>query len=175
MTTITISGLPGSGKSTVAELLQKELGLEYIYSGKIFRDMAVKYNMDLDEFGRFCEKNKEIDKKLDEYQLNIIKKGNVIVEGRISGWLAYRYNILCLKIFLQADLDTRVKRIINRETGDFEKRKSEILERERSEEVRYKKYYDIDINDTSIYDLLIDTSYKSPKEILNIIVNNLNK
>jgi cytidylate kinase len=80
-----------------------------------------------------------------------------------------------MKIFLQADLDTRVKRIINRETGDFEKRKGEILERERSEEIRYKKYYEINLNDTSIYDLVIDTSDKNPKEIVNIILNNLNR
>jgi predicted cytidylate kinase len=175
MTTITISGLPGSGKSTIAELLQKKLGLRYVYSGSIFRELAKKYKMSLDDFGRYCEDNKEIDEELDEYQLNILGLGNVIVEGRISGWLAYRNNISSLKIFLQADLETRTKRIIKRENGDIEKRKKEIIERERSETTRYKKYYNINLEDTSIYDLIIDTSKLNPNQIVEIIINNLEK
>jgi cytidylate kinase len=34
---ITISGLPGSGKTTVARLVACELGLEHVYAGEIFR------------------------------------------------------------------------------------------------------------------------------------------
>lgn len=173
MTTITISGLPGSGKSTVAQLLEKELKLNYIYSGSIFREMAKKYKMNLIEFGKYCENNKEVDEELDNYQLDILKKGDIILEGRISGWIASRNNISSIKVFLEADLETRVNRIINREEGDFEKRKDEILKREKSEATRYKNYYDIDINDTSIYDLIIDTSDKTPEEIVKIIVENL--
>jgi predicted cytidylate kinase len=175
MTTITISGLPGSGKSTVAEILKKKLNLDYIYSGNIFRKMAIKYNMNLDEFGKYCEKNKNVDEELDKYQLEMIQKGNIIVEGRISGWLAYRNNIPSMKIFLQADLETRAGRIIKREKGDFEKRKKEILERERSESNRYNKYYNINLDDISIYDLVINTSDKLPEEIVKIILDNLKK
>ena len=40
MVTITISGTPGSGKSTVAKLLEGKLGVKYIYSGMIFRELA---------------------------------------------------------------------------------------------------------------------------------------
>jgi cytidylate kinase len=36
MVTITISGTPGSGKTTVGTLLAKRLGLRYIYSGLLF-------------------------------------------------------------------------------------------------------------------------------------------
>lgn len=173
MTVITVSGKPGSGKSTIAELLHKKLGISYVYSGMIFRDTAKKYNMNLDEFGKFCEKNNKIDKELDKKQINILKKGNVILEGRLAGWLAYHNNIPSFKIFINADLKTRVNRIINRENGDIEKRKKEIIERERSEFVRYKKYYNINLDDTSIYDLVIDSTKKSPEEIINIILEKL--
>ncbi len=173
MITVTISGFPGSGKTTAGKLLAEKLGLKYVYSGQIFRESAEKHNMSLEEFGSYCEKHEEIDKQLDDYQLEIIRKGNVIVEGRIAGWLAYFNKIDAIKVWLNADIITRVKRIISREKGDFEKKKQEILVREKSEAVRYKKYYNIEVNDTSIYDIIIDTSKKTPEEIINIIAEEI--
>ena len=71
MVTITISGTPGSGKSTVAKILEKKLGIKYIYSGLIFRQLAEEHNMELEKFGKYCEQNSEIDKELDARQLDI--------------------------------------------------------------------------------------------------------
>jgi predicted cytidylate kinase len=173
MTTITISGLPGTGKTTVARLLEKRLGLRYVYSGEIFREMAKKYKMSLEEFSEYCETHREIDEELDQYQLGILREGNVIVEGRISGWLAYRNHIPTVKVLLDAKIDVRASRIVKREQGDVEKRKKEILKREKSEATRYKKYYGIDVRDTSIYDVVIDASEKTPKEIMEIIIEHL--
>lgn len=175
MVSITISGIPGSGKSTVAELLKDKLGLKYVYSGMIFREMAKKYNMSLEEFGKYCEKNSKIDKELDNRQLEILREGDVILEGRLSGWLAHRNKIPAFKVSLVADLDTRAQRIVKREEGSVELRKKEILERERSEFLRYKKYYKIDIKDSSIYDLVIDTGDKTPEDIVDIIIEKLGR
>jgi len=74
MTTITISGTPGSGKSTVADLLEEKTGIKYVYSGMLFRELAEKHKMTLEEFGKYCEENSEIDKELDDRQLEILKK-----------------------------------------------------------------------------------------------------
>jgi predicted cytidylate kinase len=175
MVTITVSGTPGSGKTTVAKLLAEKLGIKYVYSGDIFRKKAKEYKMSLEEFGKYCEKHSEIDKELDRHQLDIIKKGDVIVEGRIAGWLAYKNKIPTVKVMIDADLETRAGRIVKREKGKTEKRKQEILERERSEATRYKNYYDIDLKDTSIYDIAIDSSHKNPDEIVNIIVEKISK
>jgi cytidylate kinase len=175
MVTITISGTPGSGKTTVAMLLEKALCLKYVYSGMIFRELAKKYKMSLEEFGAYCEDHKEIDIELDEKQIKILKKGNVILEGRLAGWLAYRNNIAAFKVSIDADIDTRAKRIVNREEGDLEKRKKEIIAREKSEEKRYKTYYKIDIKDKSIYDIIIDSSDKTPEEIVDIIIKKLDR
>ncbi len=173
MVTITISGLPGTGKTTIARLLEKHLGLRYVYSGEIFRKLAKKHKMSLEEFGRYCESHREIDEELDQYQLNILRQGNVIVEGRISGWLAYRNHIPAVKVLLQADIGIRAGRIVKREQGDIQKRKQEILRREKSEASRYKNYYGIEISDTSIYDIIIDTGDKTPTEILGSILRYL--
>jgi predicted cytidylate kinase len=173
MTTITISGPPGSGTTTVATLLQKRTGLPYVYAGDIFRSMAQQHHMSLEEFGRYCELHQELDQQLDRNQLGLLKKGNIILEGRISGWIAYRNKISSVKIYLEASLKTRVLRIVKREEGKYLKRKQEIQQRERSEATRYQKYYNIDIKDTSIYDLVIDTAKKTPEEIVNLIVETL--
>lgn len=173
MVVITISGAPGSGKSTIAQLLHEKLKLRYVYSGMIFRETAEKYKMTLEEFGKFCEENSKVDKELDYKQVEILKKDDVIVEGRLAGWLAYRNKIPAFKIMIKADVDTRAKRIVKREQGNVKERKKEIIERERSETDRYKRYYDIDLSDTSIYDLVIDSSDKNSEEVLKIIMEKL--
>ena len=175
MVTITVSGTPGSGKSTVAQLLEEKLGLKYVYSGMIFREIAKKHKMSLEEFGKYCENNSEIDRELDRKQLEILRKGDVILEGRLAGWLAYKNKIPAFKIEVNADLETRAQRIVKRENGTVEQRKKEILDRERSEGLRYKKYYDIDLKDNSIYNIVIDSRDKTPEEIVDIILDKLNQ
>lgn len=175
MVTITISGTPGSGKSTIGKILSERINLRYIYSGEIFRKTAKKYNMSLEEFGRYCEKNKEIDKELDDYQLNILNEGNVIIEGRIAGWLAHFNDIPALKVMLDANIETRAKRIVKREGGNIEQKKYEMINRQKNEALRYKNYYNIDLEDISIYDLVIDSTDKNPEEIAEIIILKINR
>ena len=175
MNSITISGTPGSGKSTVGKLLEEKTNLRYVYSGLIFREISKKYNMSLDEFGKYCESHEDVDKQLDDYQLEILKRGNVILEGRLAGWISYRNDISALKILIDADIDIRAHRIVNREDGEFEKRKKEMIDREKSEAKRYLNYYGIDINDRSIYDIIIDSGNKTPEKIVCIILDKYNK
>lgn len=170
MVTITISGSPGSGKTTVARLLGKKLGMKHVYTGDIFRDMAKKYKMTLQEFGQYCEQHEKVDKELDQHQLEILQQGEVILEGRIAGWIAHLNKIPALKVLIDAELDIRAERIVKREKGDFNKRKQEIVMREKSESTRYKQYYNIDLGDTSIYDLIIDSSYQPPERIVDRIL-----
>ncbi len=174
MVTITISGTPGSGKSTVAQLLHESLNISYIYSGMLFRQSAKEHKMNLEDFGKYCEKNPEVDKELDEKQIELLKKGDILLEGRLAGWLAYKNKIPAIKIAINTDIKTRAERIVKREGGDVAQREKEINERERSENARYKKYYNIDLKDFSIYDLVIDSSDKNPEEIVNIIVEKIN-
>ena len=174
MTIITISGTPGSGKSTVANLLEEKTGIKYIYSGMIFRELAKKYKLSLEEFGKYCEENSKVDKELDDRQLDILKKGDVILEGRLAGWIAYQNKISAIKVMINTDVDTRAERIVKRESGDVELRKKEIIKREKSEIMRYKKYYNIDLKDTSIYDVIVDSKEKTPGEIVDIIIEKIN-
>ncbi len=170
---ITISGLPGTGTTTIAQLLKKELNRPYVYTGDLFRTLAKKHNMSLEEFGIYSETHREVDEQLDKKQLELLQTDEVILEGRIAGWIAYKNKIPAFKILLTADLTTRAQRLVKREGGSVEQRKQEILERERSEKMRYKQYYDIDLEEQSIYDVVIDSSDKPPEKIVQIILSRL--
>ena len=123
MVTITISGTPGRGKSTVGRLLAERLGLRYVNSGIVFREMAQNYQMSLEEFGKYAETHQEVDQQVDDKQRDILSKGDVIVEGRIAGWIAVRNQIPAIKIMIDADVQTRAKRIVKREKGSIKREK----------------------------------------------------
>lgn len=170
---ITISGLPGSGKTTVAEILKGQLGIRYISTGHIFREKAKKAHMNLSNFSDLAEQNPEIDKEIDAAQKEILIQDNIILEGRLAGWIAYRHNFPALKIWLDCNQETRIKRIMNREGDTLEKKRDETRKREKSEKDRYQKMYNIDITNTDIYDLVINTENKKPSEIARIIMDTL--
>ncbi|WP_406670274.1 AAA family ATPase [Methanolobus sp. ZRKC4] len=163
---LTISGLPGSGTTTVSRILSEKHGLEMISAGEVFRSLANEYGMTLAEFGELAESDDSIDLKIDERQKEIANtRDNVILEGRLAGHMANK----ALKIWIKASVDVRVGRIVARESGSFEYKLSETIEREASESVRYKTIYDIDIRDLSIYDLVIDSEKWDQYGIADII------
>lgn len=60
-------------------------------------------------------------------------------------------------MLLKTDLRTRAGRISKRESKLLDDAMQETRIREESEARRYKMYYNIDINDLSAYDLIVDT------------------
>ncbi|MFP4608124.1 MAG: (d)CMP kinase [Candidatus Aenigmatarchaeota archaeon] len=167
---ITISGLPGSGTTTAAERLSEATGMEVLSAGEVFRNMAEKKDMSLEEFSELAEEDDEIDKELDERMVERASPG-MILEGRLTGHLLKMSDKEAYKVWIQAPLKTRVERIAERESyGDLEELKERVLKRERSEEKRYREYYDIDLFDTSFYDEVIDSVKNRPEEIVDKII-----
>ncbi len=167
---VTISGLPGSGTSTACELLQTRLGWHYINSGQTFRQMAKEAGVSLAEWGRRAEADPQIDRAVDERMMQMGRQHQgVILEGRITGWMALEHKLPALKVWLQADLKVRAQRVGNREEEDVGRALEDMEQRQRSEARRYADYYDIDIGDLFIYDLVIDTAQRSPQQIVEQI------
>jgi len=163
---ITISGPPGSGKSTLSKILSVKLGLELVSMGDIFRKCAEDRCMSLEEFGLIAKCNEKIDHEIDEMQKKIAdEKDDIMIEGRLSGFLVDAN----LKVWLKAPLEIRAQRIAKRESKQVEKAMAETSEREECERERYLKYYDIDINDLSVYDIILDSSKWSPEELSGIV------
>ncbi|MCE8423401.1 MAG: AAA family ATPase [Candidatus Methanoperedens sp.] len=162
---ITISGPPGSGKSTLSKILSAKLGMELVSMGDIFRKCAQDRCMSLAEFGIIAKCNEDIDRNLDEAQKKIAEeKDNMILEGRLSGFFVDAD----LKIWLKAPVEVRAQRIAKRENKKLSAAIAETSEREECERERYFKYYNIDIRDLSIYDLVIDSTKWEPEKICEI-------
>lgn len=164
---MTISGLPGSGTTTVAKLLSDELSMELISAGEMFRQIAREKKLQLERFNKLAENSADFDRLIDEKQgEEAMKRENVIVEGRLSGFFVPAAD---LKIWLKAPSEIRARRIAAREGITYEEALSAMKYREHSENRRYEKYYGITLDDLSIYDLVINSSRWSEKYIVEMI------
>ena len=153
---ITVSGPPGSGTTTLAEAMSSRFDLEHVSSGDVFRSMARERDLSLAEFGRVAEQDPEIDREIDERQTEIgHENDDIVLEGRLSGWMVEGAD---LRVWLDAPVEVRAERVAKREGQTPEEARDEIKEREASESKRYKEIHGIDIEDLSIYDIIIDTS-----------------
>ena len=173
MITITIGGPPGSGTTTIAEMLAERLECKYIYTGDIFRELAKKRNMSLSDFGDYAEHHPEIDAELDERQLELARAGNIILEGRVAGWIVWKNHIESFRIWLDATLDVRAERVWKREGKEKETVLWEIKEREDSEHARYQTLYNFDLADMSFYDMIINSGPLTPEQICDRIMTEL--
>ena len=153
---ITVSGLPGSGTTSLARYLSEKHNFELISAGEVFRQMAKEHNMDLPAFGALAKRDPTFDKQIDARQKEIAEsRDNIIVEGRLSGWMVPSAD---LKIWIQAPLECRIRRIQFRdEEKDEETARRTTEERERCEADRYRMYYQIEIHDLSTYHMVLNS------------------
>lgn len=154
---ITVSGPPGSGKSTTAAAVADAFDLEHVSGGDIFRSLADDRGLSLAEFNELAEDDDQIDRDLDRRLREIaIERDGIVLESRLAGWLAEEY--ADFRLWLDAPLEVRARRIAEREEKAVDQARSETEKREESEKIRYEEYYNIDIDDLSIYDLVLNTA-----------------
>ena len=172
---ITLSGLPGSGTSTVAGILSNCTGFKIVSAGDIFREIAEERGLTLKEFGELAASDTAIDQQIDRHQKKIASdaKGagkNMIVEGRLSAWMAEPD----LAVLITAPLDTRAGRILHREGVLMADAIRQVKEREACEAGRYSEYYGIDVDDMGVYDLVINSAKWDQRGVAGIILKALN-
>ena len=141
--------------------------MEVVSAGEMFRQLAADKSLHLEQFSRLAEAKADFDRWIDAKQEEeAMKRENVIVEGRLSGFIIRDAD---LKIWLKAPEEIRARRIAAREHITYETALSGMRVRERSEHTRYMRYYGIDLNDLTTYDLIIDSSRWSKRDIVAII------
>ena len=174
---LTIGGMPGAGKSTIAKMLAEKLSFPRYYMGGIFREMAAKRNMDINEFYKVIAQDPSIDQGVDNYQRRLGQtKDNFILEGRMS----FHFIPHSLKLFFKVDPLIAANRIFDECKGETSRGEnyssldevvSAIKERLNQESERYLSLYGVNHVDESNFDIVIDTSEKSINEVFLEIYN----
>jgi CMP/dCMP kinase len=185
---ITISGTPGSGKSTVAQILAEKLNAQRIYVGAIRRELAREKGMTLEELNEYGlthpETDVDIDQKIAEQARQTAKDSLVIVEGRVQ----FHFLPESFKIFIKVSLKEGARRIWNQIQNAQEKEQrnegevksalemeNDLKNRVENDKKRYKKYYNLDHTDETHYDLVIDTTKMSAEQAVAKILQALPK
>jgi cytidylate kinase len=182
---ITISGTPGSGKTTAANVIAERLKLAHYYMGGIRRKVAKDRGMTIDEFNKLGEKDPSTDKLVDDYLINLGRtEDNFIAEGRTAAHFIPN----SIKIFMDVDLKVGAERILKDLTekgnagvrnesaaASIDEQARLLKHRLESDRRRYMKYYSFDFLDKKLYDLWLDTSHLTPEQVIEQIVSFVKK
>ncbi|MCH8049371.1 cytidylate kinase family protein [Patescibacteria group bacterium] len=168
---ITLSGLPGSGKTTVTKMIAERLNMKWHSMGDLRGKMAKERGMTIDELNKLGMKEAFTDKEIDEYQKNLGQTEDNFV---VDGWMSWHFIPHSLKIFLKIDPDEGARRIFEARKGkgredepeytSLEETKRVLEERVRNSQKRYLKYYEVDYLNPDNYDVIIDTTHMTPEE-----------
>ncbi len=164
---ITIFGLAGTGKSSVGKKLAADLGYQFRSSGDMVRAKAREMGLTLPELQELCEKDPKYDHELDAEMKKFGEENdNFVVESR----LAWHFIPDSVKIKLDCDFDERVRRVAQRDEITFEAAHDHVVVREKTDDARYKMFYNIDnINDDGHFDLAVDTTSIPVEEVVRKI------
>jgi len=172
---ITVGGSIGSGKSTLARSLARKLGIKYCSVGQIMRDIAKERGLSILDFSLEAEKDSLIDKELDERQKDIVeeaeKSGGCVMDSRLGAYILKPD----FAIWLDASPEVQDARISGRDSISIADARLLIARREASEHERYLKIYNIDLDDQSVYDLILNTDKMAPEQVLDACITAIKK
>jgi cytidylate kinase len=179
---IAITGTLGSGKSSTADLVAKELGYTRFSSGDFMRKIALEMGISLNELSHKAETDTTIDIKIDDE----VRKSGELEKIVIDSRLAFHWIPESFKVYLDLPPEIAKERILSNLKVNTLRRQSEdsstaeeiyekIISRLESEKKRYKELYNIEHTDKNNYDLVIDTNKNNLKQVVDIIVSEYKK
>jgi CMP/dCMP kinase len=166
---ITVSGPHGTGKSTYAARLARALRIRHVSAGVLFRKIAKEKNLSLEELGKLALRDASIDRLVDERTIREAKAGDVVVDGQLAGWMLRER--ADLRIYLTAPESVRLERIAVRDRVSLRVARSQTRQRETVQRERYLHHYGFQVDDVSIYQLVLDTSLGSIRDIEKVLID----
>ena len=170
---ITVGGPHGSGKSTYAKALAESLNLRYVTAGAIFRQLAKERGVSLKEFSTIAATDSRIDTLIDERTRREADTRRVVIDAQLGAWVVKES--ADVKLLLFAPEEIRYKRIAKRDGIPLSVARDETIAREKIQQERYRKYYNLDVTDLSIYDIKIDTSIESVEATRAIVIRTVKR
>ena len=163
---IAVSGRSGCGNSTISKMVAEILSLQFI--NFTFRSLAEERDLDLKKVLELAAKDDFWDREVDTRQVALARESNGCVLGsRLAIWMLEEAD---LKVYLMAKPEIRASRILKREGGNIDEIAAFTMERDKQDHSRYFRIYNIDTDNYSFADLIIDTDNMTPVEIADVIV-----
>jgi CMP/dCMP kinase len=170
---ICISGMAGTGKSTLSRRLARKYHLEYYSGGDALKALAAEEGYDASTHGwwespeglKFLKERQEnptFDKAVDAKLLEYANKGNVLLDSWTMPWLSKDG----FKIWLMASVERRAQRIAGRDKITLQKALKVLKEKEDRTKAIYKQLYGFGLGeDFKPFDLILDTENMSAEEV----------
>lgn len=171
---ITITGLPGSGKSSTADGVAHNLGYRRFSSGDFWRGIAHEKGLSVEELNTLAETDPSIDTLVDDAVRRAGEKDKLVIDSR----LAFHWIPDSFKVFLEIDPKTAAARAFAhmQESGRVSQTAASVEEayekanaRAASEALRYKRLYGVSYLDESQYDLVVDTTRNDLEGVIRIV------
>ncbi|UCC58484.1 MAG: cytidylate kinase family protein [Candidatus Bathyarchaeum sp.] len=172
-----ISGMTGSGKSTVAKRLAAKYGLGYFSGGNSLKALAQEegYNPDVRGWWetapglKFLQQrmgDPVFDKRIDEKLLELAEEGNVVLDSWTMPWLFNEG----FKIWLEASPQVRAKRVVKRDGISIEEAVKALREKDEKTRKIYKSLYGFDLgHDLSPFNLVLATDDLDPDDVFHAV------
>ncbi len=169
---ITISGGVATGKNTLLNNLKpflEPLGWYFTSSGQILRDYLKEY---VNPKAGLAPK--EIHEQIDERTIGLLKKGKIVIESWLAGFLARNRHDTLRVLLICSNPALKIDRVVNRDKVNIEVAKKIIREREEDNLKTWKKIYgDYNFFNEKYYHLVIDTYSSGPLETVGKVLDNL--
>ena len=177
---ITLTGMPCSGKSSVAAYLKEKYGFEIIKVSQKMRVEAEKLGMNILEFNEYLLQNDlggKFDRDLDDWtrELGEKRRGEKLI---FDSRLAWHFVPESFKVFLDCSQEVMLERLKGSDRAENEKNVKDenglnsLMQRVRAEDSRYVKIYGFSYLDKANYDLVVDTSGKNIEQVAEEIYKN---
>ncbi|HEY0011139.1 MAG TPA: AAA family ATPase [Candidatus Paceibacterota bacterium] len=172
---ITIAGFLGSGKSSTARCVATELGYTHFSSGDLFRAVAAERGLSIEEINKAAELEKEIDYTVDKRLREMNDSERLVIDSRT----AFHWIPASFKVYLSLDPHIASERIYkqiqakgrtSQHAESVEDVYNATLERIASETKRYQDLYQLNVNDLSQYDLVIDTEHNDLDTVVGMVI-----
>lgn len=170
---ITLSGTLGSGKSTVGKELARRLGVRYISTGQIFRELGQISSLNALQTNLEAETNRALDDAVDD---KVRELNKTTPEFVIDSRMAWHFVEGALRVFLSVTPETAAQRIMadrSRATEQYasiEAALNGLRARRDSEIRRYRRLYNVDIEDVSNYDMSVITDDTEIGDVVDLIL-----
>jgi cytidylate kinase len=179
---ICISGMAGTGKSTLSKKLAEKYNLKCYSGGDALKELAKAEGYDVSRQGwwespeglNFLKErviDPKFDKAVDAKLLEYAQQGNVLLDSWTMPWLLKEG----FKIWLMASIEKRATRVAERDKITVNEASKVLEEKESRTKAIYKKLYGFVLGeDFAPFDLVLDTDNLNAEEVFEVLCRVIN-